>query len=493
MIIHREKRKTLCLNKEIMIKMVDWLNIMPLLILAGSILLIMIMIAIWRNHVLTSILTLATLIIAIFTINYKPSGIHHINSLFTVDSFGVWFIGLLLLATFFITLISYSYLEKQQGSKEEFYLLLLTGTLGASVLAISSHFISFFLGLELLSVSIYGLTGYIKNSENSLEAAIKYLMIAGVSSAFLLLGIAFLYAQTGTLEFNTLSLRFVEAGGIQPLALTGFALMIVGIGFKLAVVPFHLWTPDVYEGAPAITSAFIASVSKAGVAALLVRLFLTLDGSYLSAIVLLFSTIAVLSILAGNLLALRQQNVKRILAYSSIAHIGYVLVAVIANGNFGVEAVSFYLLVYVVTTIGAFGIVSLVSNFETEPFNLEAYKGLFWRRPWLAMSFTTLLLSLAGIPLTAGFIGKFYVLSVGVGASLWVLTLAVVLGSIIGLYYYLKIIVEMFKQPLENYSKPDISLSTNIALTFITVVVIWLGVNPGGAAEMIRTVVAASF
>ena len=471
----------------------EWLDIIPLLILAGSILLIMIVIAIWRNHLLTNILSQLILLAAGFSILYIPVGIHHIDSLITVDSFGQWFIGLILFATFFITLISYSYLEKQHGSKEEYYVLLLTGALGSSVLVIASHFISFFLGLELLSVSIYNLTGYVRSSEKGMEAAIKYLILAGVSSAFLLLGMAMLYAQTGTMEFNALALKFSEMGGFQPLALAGFALLIVGIGFKMAVVPFHLWTPDVYEGAPATTSAFIASVSKGGIVALLIRFFLVWEGFYFHAIILAFSTIAILSMLVGNLLALRQRNVKRILAYSSIAHLGYVLVAFIASGNLGAEAVSFYLTAYIITIIGAFGVVSLLSEGETEAYSLEEYKGLFWQRPWVALVFTTLLLSLAGIPLTAGFIGKFYLLSAGVSHSLWILTLAVVIGSIIGLYYYLKIIVEMFKQPSCNLPKLQFSLSTNIALVVLIVLVIWLGLNPGGVAEIVRAVAEGSF
>jgi NADH-quinone oxidoreductase subunit N len=185
--------------------------------------------------------------------------------------------------------------------------------------------------------------------------------------------------------------------------------------------------------------------------------------------------------------------VKRILAYSSIAHLGYILVAFLASGERGAEAVSFYLIAYFITIIGAFAIVSLISEGEVEAFNLEEYKGLFWQRPWMASIFTTLLLSLAGIPLTAGFIGKFYVLSAGVNKGLWLLSIVLVVGSVIGLYYYLKIIVEMFKQPAGSPAKSPFSLSTSIALIILAVLVIWLGVNPGGVAEIIRSAAMGSF
>lgn len=478
-----------------MIETMEWLEIIPLLILAGSILLILMVIAIWRNHLLTNILTLAALLTAVISTVYIPSGVHHFGSLITIDSFGLWIIGLILFATFFISLISFSYLEKQLENKEEYYVLLLTGALGSSVLAVATHFVSFFMGLELLSVSIYILVSYVRTSEKGLEAAVKYLVLAGVSSAFLLMGMAFLYGKAGTMEFKELAMIFSENMVYQPLVLAGLSFMIVGIGFKLAVVPFHLWTPDVYEGAPSPTSAFIASVSKGAIVALLIRFFMIWEGNYFNALILSFSIIAILSMLAGNLLALRQRNVKRILAYSSIAHMGYILVAFIADDSQGAEAVSFYLIAYFITIIGAFGVVSLVSEGDNEDYNLEAYQGLFWRKPWLATIFTTMLLSLAGLPLTAGFIGKFYVLLAGVHNNLWVLLLTLVIGSVIGLYYYLRVIVEMFKQPASNLiSAPiQVSITTHIALFILIVLVIWLGVNPGGIADFIKLATESSF
>ncbi|MGK7397138.1 MAG: NADH-quinone oxidoreductase subunit N, partial [Candidatus Cyclobacteriaceae bacterium M3_2C_046] len=378
--------------------------ILPLVIIAGAVLLILLTIAIKRSHLLTFVLSMIVLILAASSMLIIPAGTLPVGILFTMDGFGRLFILLILLASLAITIIAYDYLAKQQGNMEEYYVLLLTGTLGSSVLVIASHFISFFLGLELLSISLYILAGYLK-TEKGLEAAIKYLVLAGVSSSFLLMGIAMLYSQTGSMEFAGVAKKLSEIGISYPLVLMGFAMIMTGIGFKLAIVPLHLWTPDVYEGAPAPTTAYIASVSKGGMLALLIRFFMAWEGFYFHSIIIALSVLAILSMLVGNLLALRQRNVKRMLAYSSIAHLGYMMVAFIAGGDQGVEAVSFYLLAYFITIIAAFGIMSVVSQHDEEAYDLSEYRGLFWQKPWLAVVFTVMLFSLAGIPLTAGFIG----------------------------------------------------------------------------------------
>src|SRR5690606_35499075 len=264
-------------------------------------------------------------------------------------------------------------------------------------------------------------------------------------SAFLLFGIALVYAETGTLGFAALAAAAGSAPGLY--CLSGVALLLAGIGFKLSVVPFHMWAPDVYEGAPAPVTAFLAVVSKCAVFALLLRYSLSAGAFGFTGLVAILSAIAVLSMLAGNLLALLQDNVKRILAYSSIAHLGYALVAFLAGGALAVEAVSIYLAMYAITTLGAFAVVAALSRSgaERDADRLEDYAGLFWMRPWLAAAFAAMLLSLAGIPLTLGFIGKFYAVASGVSASLWIPVGALVVGSVISLYYYLRIIVAMLR------------------------------------------------
>jgi NADH-quinone oxidoreductase subunit N len=301
------------------------------------------------------------------------------------------------MAGFSVAALTYSYLEKRQGHHEELYLLLILATLGCTVLAAASHFASFFLGIELLSVSLYALAAYLRHSDKSVEAGVKYLILAAVSSAFLLFGMALVYAETGSMAFSEIAVRAAGAGGSGLTFLAGIGMIIVGLGFKLAVVPFHLWTPDVYEGAPAPVTAFIATASKGAVFALVLRYFTSVEIHQHAALLAIVTGIAVLSMFAGNLLALLQTNVKRILAYSSISHIGYLFVTVLASGPMAATAAAFYLAAYFITTLGAFGVVTVLSGKDRDADRMEDYRGLAWRRPWLTGVFTVMLFSLAGI------------------------------------------------------------------------------------------------
>jgi NADH-quinone oxidoreductase subunit N len=464
------------------------------LILAGFSLLSLLILTFYRNHVFTLVLTLAAFLVAgisILFIRGIPSEVSH---LLYVDSFGLFFTGLILFSGFVITIISHSFLKGLEKRREEYYVILLLGSLGGCILALANHFISFFLGLELLSISLYILISYTRDRQNSIEAAIKYLLLAGVSSAILLMGMSFIYAMSGTMTFSGIGMYLKEVDQFSTFFLTGFGMIITGIGFKMALVPFHLWTPDVYEGAPAPTTAFIATISKASIVILLLRFYLAVNGSEQMAIIYIFSGISVLSMLFGNLLALLQQNLKRLLAYSSIAHLGYILVALIAGGAYGMEAVSFYLIAYVLTILGAFSLVSLISNHDKEVMDIQEYRSLFWTRPWLASGLTILLLSLAGIPLTIGFIGKYYLLIAGIDGSRWILVIILIISSVIGLFYYLRVIVEMIRptnQPMEERTVmiPKVSVIGGITLVVLTVMVIFYGTYPSWLSDLIKSLI----
>jgi NADH-quinone oxidoreductase subunit N len=242
-------------------------------------------------------------------------------------------------------------------------------------------------------------------------------------------------------------MRAASDVAMSPIWLTGLVLIMVGLGFKLGLVPFHLWIPDVYQGAPAPITAYVATVSKGAVFALLLRLMEHFDAFQLQKVGLLFGALAAASMIAGNVLALLQDNVKRLLAYSSIAHFGYLLVAFLAGGPLAAEAVTMYLVAYFITTLGAFGVVTVLSDSGGEAESIDRYRGLFWSHPGLSGTFMLMLLSLAGIPVTAGFIGKFYAVAAGVTAQLWTLVLLLVLNSVVGVYYYLRLIVAMFDSP----------------------------------------------
>ena len=455
------------------------ISLLPLMITAGGAVLLLLLIGIKRSHQVTHIAGMATLLAAFLAVVIMPHKQPvYVQHLLVMDSFGALYMGVIFLASFFIILISRRYLENVTSDVEEYYILILLATLGSAVLAVAHHFITFFLGIEILSSSLYVLIAFFRYREHSLEAGIKYLILAAVSSAFLLFGMALVYASYGTMYFPELA-TYLKSGSVPVLAAGGFGLIIVGVGFKLALVPFHLWTADVYEGAPAPVSALVATVSKGGVFALWLRFILDLDAFQFPSLMMVLGIMAAVSMLTGNLLALLQNNVKRILAYSSIAHMGYLLVAFLTGSHLAVESSTFYLIAYMITSLGAFGVVTVISGSDRDATSIDDYKGLFSRKPWLASFFAVMLLSLAGIPLTAGFMGKFYILMAGVEANLWWLVIILVICSTIGLFYYLKIILAMFSQPEEAVqAKPIFNLTNTIYFVVLTVGLIGLGIYP---------------
>lgn len=463
----------------------------PFIIVTVTAVSVMMVTAFRRSHGLTAAITIAGLVLAVLSILRFPAVYpRQITSLIIMDQYACFYLGLIFSAAIAVGLFSYGYLERRGGIQEEFYLLMLIAALGAAVLVASSHFISLFLGIETLSVSLYALLAYYRSSEGCIEAGVKYLVLAAVSSAFLLFGMALLYAETGTMEFGRLA-EAVLSGGGGLVFLTGTVLIMTGLGFKLAVVPFHLWTPDVYEGSPAPVTAFVATISKGAVFALLLRYFGQAGVHLHGPLFLAFTLIAAASMFTGNLLALLQNNVKRILAYSSIAHLGYLLVAFLAGGELAITSVTFYLVAYVITTLGAFGVITQLSGKNGEADTLDHYRCLAWERPWIAAVFTAMLLSLAGIPLTAGFLGKFYVLAAGVRSTLWFLVVILVINSAIGLFYYLRVIVVMFQRPEavnKEASVPALSAAGSIMLTVLAFLLVWLGVFPGFVIEVIQKI-----
>jgi NADH-quinone oxidoreductase subunit N len=470
----------------------DFFALTPLLLLAGSSVLIMLLIAIKFSHRIIQLSSLLLFTVTFSSLFYIQKLLpHHIEPLLVIDGFSVFIMGLIIFSSLVVNILSYIYFEEKEESPKEYYVLLFLCTLGACVLTVSNHFISLFLGLEILTVGLYALIAYLRVRHNNIEAGVKYLVLAAFSSAFLLFGMALIYLQTGSMEFAIIARNLTPLQSSSPLFLTGLGMMLVGVGFKLAVVPFHMWTADVYQGAPAPVTAFIATASKGGVFAVLFRFFIMIDGFRFKVVMLILIGIAIASMIIGNLLALQQKNVKRILAYSSIAHLGYLLVAFIPGTTMSIKAVSFYLMAYFITTLTAFGIVTILSNKETDAEDIESYKALFWQHPVLASIFSTALLSLAGIPLTVGFVGKFYILATGLQAGFWVAALILVISSVIGLYYYLRIITTMFAGQTSIVSKekktnPIFYMVSIITLSVLTLLIIWFGVYPSGVMSFIK-------
>jgi NADH-quinone oxidoreductase subunit N len=473
-----------------MMNSADIVALLPLLVIAAASIALMLGIAARRSHALAAGLTLAGLAAAFISVVAAPSGSRQVTSLLLIDPYAVFFMGLIIASSAVVAVLCYQYFETHGGRREEVYLLLLISTLGCAVLVASSHFASFLLGLEILSVSLYAMVAYLKDREQPLEAGIKYLILASASAAFLLFGMALIYADSGAMEFSRIRQLSLSGGPGLALLLPGIALTVTGVGFKLGVVPFHLWTPDVYEGAPAPVAAFVATTSKTAMVALMLRYFYLSGALQYRGVFVVLAVVAIGSMFAGNLLALRQKNIKRILAYSSIAHFGYILVAFLAGSNRAAEAVSFYLVAYTVTTLIAFGVVTVLSGTERDADDLEDYRGLFWRRPVIAAIFTAALLSLAGIPATVGFLGKFYVLAAGADVAAWPLILILVVTSVAGLFYYLRIVVALYSAPPEQTVQGPAPLPGGVfVLGVLAILLIWLGIYPAPLLDLIRATV----
>ncbi len=476
--------------------------LLPLLVTCATVVVVMLAIAWKRSHSMTFVLSViglnAALLSLLPTLGVTPL---QVTPLMQIDTFACYYMALVLIATLACVTLTHAYLGEAKvndgqtkgypRNREEMYLLLLLSAAGGLVLVSTEHLAGLFIGLELLSVPTYGMIAYAYFNKRSLEAGIKYMVLSAAGSAFLLFGMALLYADAGSLSFAQIGASLADASGSQ-LVQIGIGMMLIGLAFKLSMVPFHLWTPDVYEGAPAPVAAFLATASKVAVFAVLLRLYQlspATAGGWLND---LLTVIAIASILFGNLLALVQNNLKRLLGYSSIAHFGYLLVALIASKGLAVEAIGVYMATYVLTSLGAFGVITLMST----PYNgrdadaLYEYRGLFWRRPYLTAVLTVMMLSLAGIPLTAGFIGKFYVIAAGVQAQLWWLIGALVLGSAIAVFYYLRVMVTLFlNEPnLQRHDAPfnwgqragGIMLMLVAALAFV------LGVYPQPLLDLVQ-------
>ncbi len=471
----------------------DFFYLSPLLLLAAASVLVMLLIALKLSHRAIQLSSLFLFVLSFLSLLFIQQELpYYIEPLLIIDSFSLFIMGLIIFSAFVVNIFSYVYFEEKEESPKEYYVLLFLCTLGACVLSVSKHFASLFLGLEILTVGLYGLISYFRSRNHNIEAGVKYLILAAFSSAFLLFGMALIYLETGSMEFSTISKNIIEMYSLTPMFLAGLGMMLVGIGFKLAVVPFHMWAADVYQGAPTPVTAFIATISKAGVLVVLLRFFVMINGFRFESVMFVITYTAIASMVVGNLLALQQRNVKRILAYSSIAHLGYLLVAFIPGTLLSLHSVSFYLAAYFINILTAFGIMTILSTKTKDAEDIEDFKSLFWQHPVLAFIFSATLLSLAGIPLTAGFIGKFYVLAASLGGGYLMTAIVLVVSSVIGLYYYLRIITMMFSRQEGSYTREKKTLPvfytvSVLVLSGLTLLMIWFGLYPSGFMQIIES------
>ncbi len=408
-----------------------------------------------------------------------------------LDKFALFFFLILILAVIFITLISLNYLSLQNANHGEYYSLLLFALSGMMIMVSSRDFLVIFLGLEVLSMASYALAGLKKNDEKSSEAAIKYFLLGSFASAFLVFGIALLYGAVFSTDISTIMNFFNSETSLSLMALTGMAFIIIGFGFKIAVVPFHMWTPDVYQGSPTPVTAFFSVGPKAAGFAVLMRIFFPFWKEAVNSEIFfhILWILSVLTMVVGNLVALRQKNVKRILAYSSIAHAGYILVAILAGDNSGLL---FYLTVYLFMNIGAFSAVIALSRKGKEFLELEDYSGIGFRYPWIGATLTVFLFSLAGFPPTGGFLAKFYIFSAAVHKGLVPLVIIGVLASLISVFYYLRIIIYMYmRKPTRNVEIFAYNPALFLVLFLCLYGVLIMGIFPGNILIYIKQAVAA--
>ena len=407
-----------------------------------------------------------------------------------LDRYALFFDLVICYATALVIMLSMDYLGREGGESGEYYSLVLFATAGMMLMASAGDLMIIFLSLELMSLSLYVLAGLFKTRLASGEASMKYFLLGAFASSFLLYGIALLYGATGSTNLDRIAASSAAKGG-DPLLLVGLGMLLVGFGFKISSVPFHMWAPDVYEGAPTTITALIATGSKAAAFAALIRVLVVALRGLQAGWTDLMWIVAAVTMTVGNVVALAQSNLKRMLAYSSIAHGGYMLMGLVAGGPQGAGAVLFYLLAYTFTTIGAFGIIALCARAGEEAVEVGDYAGLARRHPVLAATLTLFLLSLIGIPPLAGFVAKFYLFGSAVRAGYLWLTVIAVLNSAVAAYYYLRVIVYMYMREPEHESVTVApSLAGGLALAIALVGIVLLGIIPAPFADLAQAAVA---
>lgn len=477
---------------EITFPAVNLWTILPYIIVTTFAVIGLLVDAFYRNTLQVLVTTLLGLALALFTV-YSQWGVTVPleESMVIVNSFTLFFSAIFIIVAVVTVVISMSYIDVTGVEGGKYYPLIMLATLGMMLLVSSKDLLLMFLGIELLSVSSYVLVASQKTRWVSNEAAIKYMLTGAFASGFLLFGIALVYGATGTMDFMKIEKVLTKSAPLLHLQI-GVAMMLVGLGFKVAMVPFHMWAPDVYEGAPTPISGFLSAGSKVAVFALLLRLFSNpFSVPHVDWVSALW-WISVLSMVVGNVSALLQDNVKRMLAYSSIAHVGYMLVAIVALSERAMEAALLYMAVYATMGLAAFGCVAYLSKGPEERLSVRDYTALAYSYPVQSAVLSVCLLSLAGIPLTAGFIGKFYLFSAAVDSGFVGLAVIGVLNSAVSLYYYLGLLLKMYAMPA---GAGEVVVSHPVAgravLAALGIIIVILGVYPSPLLGVIKEAVAA--
>jgi NADH-quinone oxidoreductase subunit N len=479
----------------------DWIGLLPILILAGGGTIIFLVGAFWRGRPESFLFALAllTTLAAGLVVLFLPSPNPNFEGMLDLGGYARFFTLLLMFITAVTLLFVRQYALAHGFSGDELYALLIFSVLGMVLVAIAINWVIFFLGLELFSLALYVLITIKKGDPYGNEAAVKYFIMGAVASAFLTFGLGLLYAMTGTLQIAeslAAAQTYPEHLSVIILAL---ALVLTGVGFKVSLVPFHLWTPDVYQGSPAPITAFLSTGSKVALFAALLRFTLLVAPPVWDYAWPMLWALALLTMAVGNLTALYQTKVKRLLAYSSIAQMGYLFMTLLAVKDGGAPAVMFYLAVYAVMDLGAFGIIGTFSEGDPDLEELTDYQGLGYTHPWRAAILATCLISLAGLPPTAGFMGKLVLFRAVLQAHFITLAVLGILTVIVSIYYYINFMIHLYMHERRACAPiapacaliPPADLATGLACAVILLGILWLGVIPDSLLQVISTITAA--
>jgi NADH-quinone oxidoreductase subunit N len=473
---------------------IDWTGLLPFLILGGGATLIFLVGAFGRRRpagVLFA-LALATSGVAAAATLALPHLGPGLEGLLDLGGYFRFFTTLLMLITIISLLFLRRYSLTHGFAGDELYALLLFAALGMALVVAGANWVIFFLGLELMSLALYVLIAIRRGEPFGNEAALKYFIMGAVASAFLTFGLALLYAMTGTLSITGSLAAVPTPGGHLPVILLALALIFTGVGFKLSIVPFHLWTPDVYQGAPAPVTAFLSTGSKVALFAATLRFALAAAPPVWDYAWPVLWGLAVLTMAVGNLTALYQTRIKRLLAYSSIAQMGYLLMTLLAVKDGGAPAVMFYLVIYAVMDLGAFGIVGTFSGGETDREELSDYQGLGYSHPWRAAILSVCLLSLAGLPPTAGFMAKLVIFRAVLHANFIILAVLGIATVIVSIYYYINVVVHLYMHEKgDSAAAPGTDLAIGLAGAMILAAILWLGIMPESLLSVISSIVHA--
>lgn len=482
---------------------VAWSTLLPVLILLGGAVLLMVIGALlprrpsWPWHSAFTVVVALGAIASCIPLWFRArddGAMTSVRGAVRVDGVTVFLSIVILAGVVLASLLSSGYLKRERLDGPEAYVLLLLSASGGLIMAGANDLLVLFLGLEILSIAVYVLAGIHVRRARSGEAALKYFVLGAFSSAFLLYGIALVYGATGSTNLDEIR-RFLAANILTNdlLLVTGLAFLLVGLGFKVAAAPFHAWTPDVYEGSPSPVVAYMASGVKAAGFAGMIRVFTFTFPSYAADWRPLVYALAVLTLLVGAVVAVSQTNVKRMLAYSSINHAGFILLGIQAGTIRGTSAVLFYLATYSATVAGSFGVATVVGRTGDNAHSLDDYKGLSRRSPFLAFSFLVFLLAQAGVPFTSGFLAKFYVLGAAVSAHSYWLALVAMLSSVISAFVYLRIVLAMYgEDPAEGAPSYRIPAGARAAIAISVILTLGLGIIPGPLTRAARTAATVS-